>query len=488
MAAATTILVIDDEQGILETLRILLKNEGFDVDTAQGGKAGLEKLKAGMPDIIITDVRMPGVSGIEILKAAKEEDPEAVVIMMTAQADMQATRQALNEGAYYHILKPFGNDELLAVCKRAAEHRRLRAENKQLKQEIRRRERSGQVRPLGKSRLFSEVLRLAEQVAPTESTVLIQGESGTGKEVIARYLHELSARAEGPFLSLNCGALPESLLESELFGHVKGSFTGAVRDKQGLFAAARGGTFFLDEIGEMSPATQVKLLRVLQEREAIPVGGTEAIPVDVRVVAATNRDLEDDIKRGRFRTDLYYRLNVINIHLPPLRDRRDDIPIFVKEFLGHIATERGENPKTLSPEADEVIMAYDWPGNVRELENALERAVTLTKGDLIPRSAIPDKVSERKAEPLVAERLHKNPSLDVIEQAYITWVLQSEGGNKTRAAEVLGIDPSTLYRKLSRYEGGAGGAPGGGGGNNSGAGNSGGAEKKQHESEPSGAP
>src|SRR3989475_8711868 len=330
---------------------------------------------------------------------------------------------------------------------------RSRAENKQLKQEIRRRERSGQVKPLGKSRLFSDVMRLAEQVAPTESTVLIQGESGTGKEVIARYLHELSARAEGLFLSLNCGALPESLLESELFGHVRGSFTGAVRDKQGLFAAARGGTFFLDEIGEMSPATQVKLLRVLQEREAIPVGGTEAIPVDVRVVAATNRDLEEEIKRGRFRTDLYYRLNVINIHLPPLRDRREDIPIFVKEFLVHIAGERGEAPKALAPEAEEVIMSYDWPGNVRELENALERAVTLTKGDGLPRSAIPERISEREAEPLVTERAHQNPSLDVIEQAYITWVLQSEGGNKTRAAEVLGIDSSTLYRKLSRYDG-----------------------------------
>jgi two-component system response regulator HydG len=226
-----------------------------------------------------------------------------------------------------------------------------------------------------------------------------------------------------------------------------------VRYKQGLFAAARGGTFFLDEIGEMSPATQVKLLRVLQEREAIPVGGTEAIPVDVRVVAATNRDLEDDIKRGRFRSDLYYRLNVINIHLPPLRDRRDDIPIFVRAFLDHIAGERGEPPKQLAPDALEVIMAYDWPGNVRELENALERAVTLTKGEAIPRSAIPDKIVDRKAEPLVAERQHHTPTLDVIEQAYILWVLQSEGGNKTRAAEVLGIDPSTLYRKLGRYEG-----------------------------------
>jgi DNA-binding NtrC family response regulator len=451
-ANAPSILVIDDEQGILDTLRILLKNEGFEVATAQGGKAGLEALKNSAPDIVLTDIRMPQVSGIEILAAVKEQDPETPVVLMTAQASLQSAIQAVNSGAFHYVQKPFSNDEIVALCRRAAEVRRLKSENKQLKQEIRRREQSGKVKPLGKSRLFSDVLRLAEQVAPTESTVLIQGESGTGKEVIARYLHELSARAEGQFLSINCGALPESLLESELFGHVKGSFTGAVRDKQGLFAAARGGTFFLDEIGEMSPATQVKLLRVLQEREAIPVGGTEAIPVDVRVVAATNRDLEDDIKRGRFRTDLYYRLNVINIYLPPLRDRRDDIPIFVKEFLAHIAAERGEAPKTLASEAEDVIMVYDWPGNVRELENALERAVTLTKGDLIPRSAIPDKISERKAEPLVAERTHKNPPLDVIEQAYITWVLQAEGGNKTRAAEVLGIDPSTLYRKLSRYE------------------------------------
>ncbi|HXO85915.1 MAG TPA: sigma-54 dependent transcriptional regulator [Gemmatimonadales bacterium] len=451
-ANAPSILVIDDEQGILDTLRILLKNEGFEVATAQGGKAGLEALKNSAPDIVLTDIRMPQVSGIEILAAVKEQDPETPVVLMTAQASLQSAIQAVNSGAFHYVQKPFSNDEIVALCRRAAEVRRLKSENKQLKQEIRRREVSGKVKPLGKSRLFTDVLRLAEQVAPTESTVLIQGESGTGKEVIARYLHELSARAEGQFLSINCGALPESLLESELFGHVKGSFTGAVRDKQGLFAAARGGTFFLDEIGEMSPATQVKLLRVLQEREAIPVGGTEAIPVDVRVVAATNRDLEDDIKRGRFRTDLYYRLNVINIHLPPLRDRRDDIPIFVKEFLAHIAVERGEAPKALASDVEEVIMAYDWPGNVRELENALERAVTLTRGDLIPRSAIPDKISERKAEPLVAERTHMNPPLDVIEQAYITWVLQAEGGNKTRAAEVLGIDPSTLYRKLSRYE------------------------------------
>jgi DNA-binding NtrC family response regulator len=453
--AAPTLLIVDDESAILDALRILLKNEGFDVLTAQGGKAGLEQLRNAAPDIVLTDVRMPLVTGLDILTAVRQQDPETPVILMTAQASLQTAIQAVNEGAFYYIQKPFSNDDLVAICRRAAEHRRLRAENKQLKQEIRRRERSRFAKPLGKSRLFADVLRLAEQVAPTESTVLIQGESGTGKEVIARYIHDLSSRNEGPFLSLNCGALPESLLESELFGHVKGSFTGAVRDKQGLFAAARGGTFFLDEIGEMSPATQVKLLRVLQEREAIPVGGTEAIPVDVRVVAATNRDLEDEIRQGRFRTDLYYRLNVIAIHLPPLRDRRDDIEIFVTAFLERIAKEKGTPMKHLAPEAAEAVLSYDWPGNVRELENALERAVVLTKGEAIPLSAMPAKVTERRVEPLVADRVQHNPTLDTIERAYIAWVLQAEGGNKSRAAEVLGIDPSTLYRKLSRYEGGS---------------------------------
>jgi two-component system response regulator HydG len=451
-APQPSILVIDDESGILETLRILLKNEGFDVTTAQGGKAGLEALKGSAPDIVLTDVRMPQVTGIDILSAVRQQDPETPVILMTAQASLQTAIQAVNEGAFYYIQKPFSNDDMVAICRRATDYRQLRAENKHLKQEIRRRERSSLAKPLGKSRVFLDVMRLAEQVAPTESTVLIQGESGTGKEIIARYIHELSARAEGQFRSLNCGALPESLLESELFGHVKGSFTGAVRDKQGLFAAARGGTFFLDEIGEMSPATQVKLLRVLQERECIPVGGTEAIPVDVRVVAATNRDLEDDIKQGRFRTDLYYRLNVIAIHLPPLRDRRDDIPIFVDAFLKRVTKEHGEETKRLAPDAVDAILAYDWPGNVRELENALERAVVLTKGETVPLTALPAKVTERRSEPLVADRPHANPTLDVIEQAYITWVLQAEGGNKTRAAEVLGIDPSTLYRKLGKYE------------------------------------
>jgi two-component system response regulator HydG len=296
------------------------------------------------------------------------------------------------------------------------------------------------------------VLRLAETVAPTESTVLIQGESGTGKEVIARYIHQLSARASGAFLSINCGALPESLLESELFGHVKGSFTGAMKDKSGLFTAAGGGTFFLDEIGETTPSTQVKLLRVLQQREVIPVGGTEAVPIDTRLLAATNRDLEEEMKRATFRSDLFYRLNVFALHLPPLRARRDDIPLLIDAFLHRAAQQRQTDPKRLTEVALDAMQSYGWPGNVRELENALERAVILSDGETIDVGALPERITERRAEPLVTAQITAaNPTLDVIERAYIMWVLQSEGGNKTRAAEVLGIDPSTLYRKLSRY-------------------------------------
>jgi len=295
------------------------------------------------------------------------------------------------------------------------------------------------------------VLRLAETVAPTESTVLIQGESGTGKEVISRYIHDLSNRTEGPFLSINCGALPESLLESELFGHVKGSFTGAVKDKSGLFTAAAKGTFFLDEIGETTPATQVKLLRVLQHREVIPVGATESQPIDTRLVAATNRDLEEDIRRGIFRRDLYYRLNVIAIYLPPLRERRDDIPLLAGSFLDRSGMQRGETPKRLSANAQDALMNYSWPGNVRELENALERAVILTPGEVIEIDGLPDRIMAPDPVKLVEERPVRNPTLETIERAYIMWVLQSEAGNKARAAETLGIDPSTLHRKLSRF-------------------------------------
>ncbi len=448
---APRVLVVDDETSILDSLRILLKTEGFVPFTAQGGRQGVERIPELRPDIVLTDVRMPDVSGVQVLSSARLVDPDVPVILMTAQATLQSAVQAVNEGAFYYIQKPFRNDELIAILRRAAEHRKLRAENHVLKQEIRRRERHASQRPVGRSKSWLEVLRLAETVAPTDSTVLITGESGTGKEVIARYIHELSARTDHSFMSINCGALPESLLESELFGHVKGSFTGAVKDKTGLFAAANHGTFFLDEIGETTPSTQVKLLRALQQREVIPVGATESVSVDTRVLAATNRDLEEEIKRGGFRADLFYRLNVIAVHLPPLRQRADDIPILAESFLARSATLRSEEQKTLSDGALDAMMAYSWPGNVRELENALERAVILCNSTIISADALPERVTARRAEPLVSERAPVSPTLEAIERAYIQWVLQNEGGNKSRAADMLGIDPSTLYRKLARY-------------------------------------
>ena len=450
-STAPSVLVVDDESAILDTLRILLRNEGFDPHIALGGKKALEQIESLRPDIVLTDIRMPSIGGTEVLAAARDSDPDVPVILMTAQATLQSAMQAVNAGAFYYIQKPFRNDELIAILRRAAEHRRLRVENKSLKQEIRRREKHAGDRPVGNSKVWLDILRLAETVAPTDSTVLLQGESGTGKEVLARFIHDLSNRASGPFLSINCGALPESLLESELFGHVKGSFTGAVKDKAGLFTAAAKGTFFLDEIGETTPGTQVKLLRALQQREVIPVGATDSIPVDTRVIAATNRDLDQDIKIGRFRSDLYYRLNVISIHLPPLRQRRDDIPVLAEHFLHRIAGIRKEPVKRLQPVVLEALQEYQWPGNVRELENALERAVILSSSEQIGPDVLPERVTERKSEPLVAARTPTNPTLEAIERAYILWVLQSESGNKSRAAEVLGIDPSTLYRKLSRY-------------------------------------
>jgi len=457
-----SILIVDDEPSIVESLRILFRAEGFAAHGAVGGRAGLERIAELRPDVVVSDVRMPGVDGLGVLDAARALDPAAPVVLMTAQATLQSAIGAVNAGAFHYLQKPFRNDELVAVVRRAAESRGVgRGEQRgtvpdgarEVAREGRRRERVGAAPapPVGESRAWRDALRLAETVAGSASTVLVTGESGTGKEVVARWVHERSSRAGGAFLSVNCGALPESLLESELFGHVRGSFTGAVKDRQGLFAAAGGGTFFLDEIGETTPATQVKLLRVLQEREVIPVGASEAVPVDARLVAATNRDLEDEVKRGRFRGDLYYRLNVIAVHLPPLRERRGDVPLLAEAFLRRAAAQRGEEVKTLAPAALDAMTAYAWPGNVRELENAMERAVLLTPGPVVGAEALPERVTARKAEPLVSERTPPSPPLEAIERAYIGWVLQNEGGNKSRTAEVLGIDPSTLYRKLARY-------------------------------------
>ncbi|MGI9627814.1 MAG: sigma-54-dependent transcriptional regulator [Longimicrobiales bacterium] len=452
MMAAPKVLLVDDETGILETLRILLSGEGYEVRTVTGGDEACLIVAEDPPDLVLSDIRMPGKTGIDVLRSVRERDADIPVILMTAQASLQTAVRAVNEGAFYYLQKPFSNDELLAICRRATEARRLTTENNALRKEIRGLGRSKTAEPIGKSANFRRVLELAKTVAPTDSTVLISGESGTGKEVIARYLHTHSTRHGPDFVSINCGALPESLLESELFGHVKGSFTGAVKDKMGLLEAAEGGTLFLDEIGEMTPATQVKLLRVLQEREVIPVGATKPVAIDVRIIAATNRELEEEVRRGGFRSDLYYRLNVIQIEMPPLRERKADVPLLVSYFLSRLGELAGEPPKEVTDDAMGVLAEYEWPGNVRELENALERAAIVALGQAIDVEDLPSRVKDAPAPRLVDGIPPDNPPMEVVERAYIQWVLNAEGGNKTRAAEVLGIDPSTLYRKINRYD------------------------------------
>ncbi|MCG8466943.1 MAG: sigma-54 dependent transcriptional regulator [Gemmatimonadetes bacterium] len=452
MSDRPKVLLIDDEQSIIETLSILLKKEGFEVLSALSGTEGLERFGETQPDLVLTDVRMPKVSGVDVLEAIRERDPTTPVVLMTAQASLQSAIQAVNLGATHYVQKPFSNDELVTILRRSLDIGRVERENVKLKKEIRKTRSREMVSPIGASPEFRKALELAESVASSDSTILIRGASGSGKEVFARYIHELSERSDQHFLSLNCAALPEGLLESELFGHVKGSFTGAVRDKEGLFVAASGGSFFLDEVGEMVPSTQVKLLRVLQQREVIPVGSTKPVQVDVRLIAATNRDLERDIEQGRFRSDLYYRLNVISVELPPLRARLDDIPLLAEHFLKREAERVGEKPRKLSDEVIKILQEYQWPGNVRELENVIERALVLGNGPTIREDALPPRLREQPVQPLIQDAPPANPTLEVIERAYIEHVLRAENSNKSRAAEVLGIDPSTLYRKIKRYQ------------------------------------
>jgi len=443
------ILVVEDEEGMREFLRILLTKEGYEVVAFGEGAGALERFKEENFHAVITDIKMPGMSGMEVLKSIKQIDPSVPVIIMTGHGSMETAVEAVNNDAFAYILKQARNDEIKQLVKKAVEMRLLQKENRLLKQQLKK---NLADRPtIGKSQKIRQVFSLVDKVAETDSTILIFGESGTGKELIAREIHLKSGRSEGSFVSINCGALPETLLESELFGHVRGSFTGAIRDKEGLFAVAKGGTFFLDEVGETSPTIQVKLLRVLQEREIIPVGGTRPVKVDVRLIAATNADLEKDVETGKFRADLYYRLNVIPIRIPPLRERRDDIPLLVEHFLKTYCEGASRPIKTVSAEAFEVLMQYQWPGNVRELENAIERAVILQEGRVIMPDDLPDKMRAKVGQRSESVVSVTNITLDQLEREYLLKVLEETGWHKKRAASILGINASTLYRKLQRY-------------------------------------
>ncbi len=444
---AEKILVVDDEQSMTQFLGIVLRKEGFEVVTVNNGREALERVKSEQPDVVITDIKMPGMDGIQLLQGIKKHDPGIPVVIMTAYASQQSAIEAVNLGAFQYLIKNAKNDEIKLIVRNALEMRRVRVENQYLKRELKRGHEEKTI--IGSSDEMSRVFRMVGKVADSEATIMIQGESGTGKELIAREVHYQSKHAQGPFVSINCGAIPRDLLESNLFGHVKGSFTGAVRDSQGLFQVAEGGTFFLDEVGEMPLATQVKLLRALQEREIIPVGGTQPIKIDCRLVAATNADLEKEVAEGRFRADLYYRLNVIPIKLPPLRQRRDDIPLLVDHFLRRHA-ENGP-PKVVSKEAMELLMKYDWPGNVRELENVMERALVLDEGGLIGPEDLEEKIrfGQNRRGSLVIDS--PTLTLEELEREYILKVLNHTRWQKKRASEVLGINPSTLYRKLVAY-------------------------------------
>ncbi|MBN1826270.1 MAG: sigma-54-dependent Fis family transcriptional regulator [Candidatus Eisenbacteria bacterium] len=445
--AQVKILIVDDEESMCQFLSIMLRKEGYDVRSTESGKEAIRLASEEEYGAVITDIRMAGMDGLDVLAGVHNVDPTLPVIILTAYASQETAIEAVNRGAFYYLTKQAKNEEIKLVIRKALEHRKLRRENCMLKRELRMRHDSRKM--IGSSEKMEEVFRLVCRVAVSDSTILVQGESGTGKELIAREIHYASPRAEESFVSINCGALPENLLESELFGHVKGSFTGAVRDKEGLFAVAEGGTFLLDEVGETSPAIQVKLLRVLQEREIIPVGGTRPLSVNVRLVAATNADLEQRVKEGTFRADLYYRLNVIPIHIPPLRERMEDIPLLVDHFLKRCDP---TGAKRIDKEAMDLLMRYEWPGNVRELENIVERMVILQEEDRITPEDVPPRIRNHY------EGSHLDENVDVInmtlhdlEKRHLLRVLDETNWQKRKASSILGINTSTLYRKLQRY-------------------------------------
>ncbi len=444
------ILVIDDEDSMCNFMEIMLTKEGYQVDTTVSGNEGVTRLKSQNYDLVIADLMMPEISGLDVLRQVKTFKQEQEVIVMTAFASVETAIEAMKEGAADYITKPFKVDEIKLTIDKSINRRRLINENVSLKKQLQDDHSFGNF--IGASEGVVAMKKLARRAATSESTVLIRGESGTGKDLIARALHHHSPRCNGPFVTINCGALPESLLESELFGHKKGSFTGAIKDKDGLFKVADGGTFFLDEVGNTSLAIQVKLLRVLEDKMITPIGSTTPIEVDVRLLAATNSDLEQEVAANQFRADLFYRLNVIPVTIPPLRERKKDIALLVDHFVARYCEKNKTPLRRISEEAMAVLSSYDWPGNVRELENTIERAILFSRTDTIEPVDFPESLL-RPAEPsVVTEATPETPTLESIEKAYIHFVMSQTDGRKAEAARILGIDTSTLYRKIERYK------------------------------------
>ena len=448
------VLVVDDERSMRDLLAIMLKQEGHDVAVVEGGAQAIETLSREVFDLIITDLRMREVDGLAVLRAAKEHSPETVVVVITAFASTETAVEAMKLGAYDYITKPFKMDEIKLVLANALERKRLRDENQALKRQLRSERRLDNF--VGGSRQMLEIFETIRKTADSLSTVLVTGESGTGKELVARAVHAESPRRNGPFVSVNCGAIPETLMESELFGHVKGAFTGAVASTAGLFSAAAGGTLFLDEVTEVHPSLQVKLLRVIQEREIRRVGDTKDIKVDVRLIAASNRDVAKAVQDGILREDLFYRLNVIPIHIPPLRERREDIPLLVAHFIKHRSAELGQSVRTVTPAALAILENYRWPGNIRELENVIERALVLGSGEVFDVDALPPDLRRPRdvidiAVEIPESWLALEATLDQIEQRYIHLALARTGGVQTRAAELLRVSFRQLRYKLQKF-------------------------------------
>ncbi len=449
-----TLLVVDDEKNYLLVLKELLVEEGYEVLTAQSAVGALEIMAETEPDLVLTDMKMPGMSGLELLERVKQKDPQMPIIMMTAFGTVEKAVEAMRKGAYDYITKPFDNEILKKTVATALTLWRVIKENRFLSEELQ--AKFGPSDLIGKSRAIQQVRELIQKVAATKATVLVTGESGTGKELVARALHPQSPRRDKPMISVNCSALAETLLESELFGHERGSFTGATSQRKGRFEIADGGTLFLDEVGEMAPAVQVTLLRVLQNREFERVGGNKTIKVDVRVIAASNRDLKEEVSRGTFREDLYYRLNVVHIEVPPLRDRREDLPLLIRYFLEKFAKDLNKETPALSPEALTVLRGYPWPGNIRELENMLERAVILSAGKSIQVEDLPIQPKpltgpEWTPDQVIPPGLKLNEVLEMVEKKMIVDALAKTGHVQSHAADLLGIARNLLFYKIKKF-------------------------------------